>query len=284
MTLAEGQVQIRDLVMGPGTPYTLMGFNPFNRTVRADQGGARAWNDGTWSGAEFLDETAVPIRILTRGGDRSAGAWLADHLPLMAAFDAVGDGTEEVELRFVLGGTEYLMFGRPRMVDPDTEIIGTGKAMTEAAFVANNPRIYSAVEQVVVFQLPSFSSGFALPIYLPLHVEGVKVSGEADLLNSGLAKTPLRLRIDGPVSKPLLTLRSPDGVVENLKVHFSLIEGQWLDIDTASRVVLLNSQANRRGQISGEFFQLSPGTSTLFFTSSIFNEIAQVTARWRFAW
>jgi hypothetical protein len=80
MPLDEGQVQLRDLVIGPGTPYRFVRgshFNPLSRSVRADQGGARVWNDGSWSGAEWAEQATIPMRLVVMAV--GAGEWLALH-------------------------------------------------------------------------------------------------------------------------------------------------------------------------------------------------------------
>lgn len=271
--------------MGAGTQYTVRGgTNPWARTARADQSGPRAWNHGAYSGAEWLEATTVPFRVVVKGDTRDMAAWLQAHNQLQAAFDPVGDTPIEEELRFAIGGTEYVMFGRPRMVEPDTNTIVLGHSETRCVFVALDPRIYSGVEQITTMGLPVFSSGLVVPVYVPVYVQGVKVGGEALVTNDGLADTPLRLRIDGPVPEPSVTVLRPDGGVETLRVLFDLDAGQWLDIDTGSHSVLLNGVANRRGQVTGVFPLLPPGESTVAFNSSESNEIALLTVRWRHAW
>src|SRR5690554_6903050 len=169
MPLAEGQVQIRDLVMGPGTPYRIMTeFNPFNRSVRADQSGPRAWNHGAWSGVEWAAEATVPMRILVEADD--VAGWISLHQQLMAAFAPVGESATDVELRFAMGGREYMMRGRPRMVEPDLKLIGTGKSFTQAAFVALDPFIYSGTEGVAgPLNLPRYEGGLVISSAEPLN-------------------------------------------------------------------------------------------------------------------
>lgn len=286
MALLEGQFQVRDLVMGPGTQYEILrGTNPFQRNVRADQGGARAWNHGSWSGVEWMSEAVVPLTIRVRGGSATVASWLSAHQALMAAFAPVGEAVADAELRFMLGGTEFLMRGRPRMVEPDIQLINSGKSITQAAFVALDPFIYAGTETVAgPFGLPEFTGGLLVPFTVPFTVDGVLVDGFADLTNAGTADTPLSVRIDGPVQEPRMTLQRDDGVIQTLRFAFDLEAGQWLDVDTGARTVMLNGTSSRRGQTAGDFPILPPGTHTLQFRAGDYNDEAQMTVTFRSAW
>lgn len=287
MPLMEGQFQVRDLILGPGTQYEILrGTNPFQRNVRADQGGARAWNHGSWSGVEWAAEVVVPMTIRVRGETRDVASWLAAHQTLTAAFAPVGESAVDAELRFVLGGTEFLMRGRPRMVEPDLTLINSGKSITQAAFVALDPFIYAGAETVAgPTGLPTFTGGLLVPFTVPFTVDGVLASGFLDLTNTGTADTPLAIRLDGPVTDPSVTLQRTDGIVQTLRFEFDLGAGEWLDIDTGARTVLLNGAASRRGQTTGDFPILPPGTHRILFRAGgVLNLIAQMTVTFRSAW
>lgn len=283
MPLLEEQVSIRDLVMGPGTPYKMLTFNPWSRNTRAEGNGKRAWAHGGWSGAEWLDEVTVPMRIRTVG-DGVAGLLAAQH-QLTAAFRPVGDVTQDVELRWMLGGTEYLMYGRPRMVEPDAEVIGTGRSYSQAAFVALDPFIYAGTETVVDdIALPTYVGGLQVAFTVPFTIDGSLVGGYADITNTGTADTGLLLRIDGPVVAPSVWLAHEDGTVQRLRFDITLASGQWLDIDTKNLTVLLDGVVSRRGQTTGDWPVLPPGTHRLRWNAGIYNTDARLTVRYRSAW
>jgi hypothetical protein len=287
MALQEGQWQIRDLVLGPGTGYRLMDeTSPFTLTTRADQSEPRAWNHGSWSGAEWANERVVPMRILVEAAD--AAGWLTAHQRLAAAFAPTGDTAEQVELRVALGGAEYLLLGRPRMVEPETSLIGVGKSFTRAAFVTQDPRIYSGALSQQQTGLPVQSGGLTLPLAIPFAIDGVLTGGRVDLLNAGTTDTGLVLRIDGPVINPTVALQLPDGEVQRIRFDLVLGTGQWLDVDTAARTALLNGlpQANQRGRAVWDIdpYPLPPGTSMLRYLAGSYNDVTMVTATWRSAW
>lgn len=281
--LSPGQVKIRDLVMGPGTSYQILtDTNFFNRHVRADQSGARAWGHGTWSGVEFMDEAVVPLRISTRAADEAG--WLALHQQLMLAFAPIGEAAGDVELRFAFGGSEYLLFGRPRMVEPDINLAAGGFSITRAAFIALDPRIYAGTETVASTGLPTFTNGVGLPLRAPFHVPGIQLGGVTAVTNVGTAESGLVLRIDGPVTEPRVTVQLADGSVKTVRFDVALTAGQWLDVDTAARTVLLNGVSSRRGQASGEFPVLPAGTHSVRFFAADYNTTALLTVRFRSSW
>lgn len=282
MALSEGQVQIRDLVMGPGTPYEILGdSNPFVRSVRSSQTGARAWAHGSWSGVEWMEEAVVPLNILVVGD--STAEWLPRHHTLQAAFRPVGEIPEDVELRFALGGREYLMFGRPRMIDPQL-INVRGNIITKASFVALDPMVYGA-EEPVVLTLPTYGGGLTLPTIVPFTIDGVKLSGTAAISNAGTAEsTRVHIRIDGPAYWPRIILNRPDGTTGELRLNFEIPEGQWVDIDVYTRTVLMNGTVSRLGATVGDWPVLPPGDSRISFSAVFYNPDAQMTVTARSCW
>lgn len=282
MTLALGQVSVGSLVLGKGTPYRLIDFNPWTRTARADQGGPRAWNHGSWSGAEFQDQATVPMGIITSGAINDVASWQAAHQQLAAAFAA---SDSDVELRWNLDGAEYLMLGRPRMVDPDITNIGLGFAVTRAAFVGLSPLIYSGVLHAETLVLPTTSGGLMLPLTLPLTIAATVVTGTKTLVNAGTAPAGLILRIDGPVSQPRVSMTAADGTVLTLRFGVDLTAGQWLDVDTAARTVYINGTASRRGDTYGDWPILAPGAGgELVFDAATYQASARLTVSYRDGW
>lgn len=278
MPLTEGQVQIRTLVMGAGTSYTMVEFNPWARTVRADQGDKRAWNHGAWSGAEWMDEAVVPMVVRVRGDDQAS--WLVLHQALMAA---MAPSNDDIELRWITGGTEYLLLGRPRVVDPTIKTLGRGFILTKAGFVALNPTIYSGTLHSEVLTLPVVTGGLTAPFTAPFTVGATVLSGRRQVTNAGTATVGMDLRIDGPVDTPRVTVLA-GGVTSTLTVGLTLVAGQWLDIDTAARTVYLQGVASRRGNAYGDWPVLPPGTHELAFDAAAYDASAQLTASWRDAW
>lgn len=298
MPLLDGQVQVRDLVMGEGTSFEMIQFNPWTRNVRAPSQTARAWNHGDWSGAEWQNAVTVPIVVSIEGRpapDACEGdfdTWIANRHQLALAFSAVGDSIFDVELRWRFGSVEYLMFGRPRMVDPEARWLSwvrPGAAASQCAFVALDPRVYSGeLHQGGPTGLPITTSGLLVPFTVPLLVPGKLIAGELELVNAGTTPAGLFVRIDGPVADPGFFLQRPDGSVQSVRVEVTLEAGQWLEIDTAAGTVFLNGlpTASQRGATIWQIdpYPLLPGTNTLRFIATDYNDAAQITVFWRDAW
>lgn len=288
MALADGQVQVRGLTFGPGTDYRVLAdVDPWSMSVRADQTGQRAWNHGSWSGAEWAVEKPVPIPVvIDTNGDKAL--WLERHQALVAALAPVGDVAQDVELRIGWAGTEYLLFGRPRMAELRPQTAGAGVTVTRCAFVATDPLIYSGTLHTTdPVTLPTFVGGLATPFLLPTLVETVRVGGEADLINDGTAPSGLKLRIDGPIEEPWVAVQHPDGTVDRLTFDLTLPSGEWLIVDTAARTAFLRGlpQASRRGSVTAtpDWPLVQPGTNTLRFGAAD-DDTGTVTAEHRSAW
>lgn len=280
MPLLEGQLQVRDLVMGPGTPYSVQGgFNPWVSTARVDQAASRSWDHGSWSGAEWRDDVVVPIPVLVEAESRDAAGWTAAHQALAAAF---APSHTDIELRWCLGGAEYVMFGRPRVVEPDPSLIGLGMAHTRCAFAALDPRIYSGAETVESTGLPSASGGLTWPVAWPQVWSAVVSSGRIQAFNAGVTATRPRLVIYGPITGPRVTLV---GTGQTLAWDMTLAAGQWLDVDTDRRTSLINGQVSRSGQMtSRQWFELPQGSSELAFDAAVYGADASLLVAYRSAW
>jgi len=281
MTLADGQVQLRTLVFGADTNHRMVShFNPFVRNVRADEGDPRAWNNGSWSGAEFAAAAVIPMRLVALG--QGAAGFLTRHREIA---DAFAPSSTDLELRFAVAGAEYVMYGRPRLVEPAPRN-NTGIAWYQAAFVALNPLIYSGTEHTASTGLPVSSGGLTLPVTVPFSIGATFTTGRVTLTNAGTAPAGLRLRINGPVLQPRVALLTAAGTY-TLSFFLDLGVGQYLDVDTAARTVYLQGTASRRGFAAASDLGwpiLPPGTSELAFFASTYDAAALLQVFWRDAW
>jgi len=278
MALLDGQVQLRSLVFGAETMHRMVThFNPFVRSVRASEGDARAWNHGAWSGAEFVDAVVIPMRIVALG--QGAPQFLALHQQLTAAF---APSSQDLELRFAVAGSEYVMYGRPRLVEPEPRNI-TGIAYYRAAFIALDPLIYSGAEHLQTLVLPQVTGGLTLPVQAPFTIGATVITGRAQITNAGTAPAGLRLRFNGPVVEPRVSLLV-GSVTSTLRILLTLTAGQFLDVDTAARTVYLNGTVSRRGNTTGDWPILPNGTYELAFDATTYDAAASLEVRWRDAW
>ena len=90
--------------------------------------------------------------------------------------------------------------------------------------------------------------------------------GAVSLANAGTASYWPRLRIDGPVPNPVVTLVETGDWV---RFGGTVGAGQWLDFDLATRRVLLNGQVSVRHLVtsSGSWLAVPPGGASISWTA-----------------
>ncbi|MGH8878921.1 MAG: hypothetical protein ACRD0P_16545 [Stackebrandtia sp.] len=279
--LSEGQVSVRGLIMGPGTGYVVAEFAPEEIQARGETT-ARAWAHGSWGGAEFAAERVVSMTITVNA--RTAADWDELHHDLQAAFAPIGTDPD-TELRWRIGGSEYLMFGRPRSANAATKLVHQGISTVACGFVALDPLKYSGDEQTVDdIGPPAFSGGLALPTTVPFAIGAAPVNGQAATIHVGTAPTGMAWRITGPAQRPRVLLTGPDGTRAEWSYLADVPVGSWLDVDTAARTVFEAGRTSRRAQVTGDWPLLNPGESLLRLRGWRLGEAASLTARWRHAW
>lgn len=292
--LLPGQIAVGDLLMGDGTDFAVLpDFDPWSRTILADQSGDRAWGHGGWSGSEWTGKAVVGMKVDLK--EESWGSWELLRQQLSAAFRAVGDTGTERELRWHDGAREYVMFGRPRLLAFREMLLASPSfSRADCGFVALDPLIYDGVESTGSIGLPTFEGGLTVPFTVPFSIDAVPVDGQVDLRNEGTADTGLTLRVDGPVPQPRVTVVGPDGTSTTLRYLGDVPAGRFLLITTADRNqgALLDGlpQANHYGRMAGDW-PLLPGnpagggaTSTLLFRSADNNATGRLSWAYRSAW
>jgi len=267
------QVQVGDLPMGHGTSYVVTDFNPWNRTVRASGEGDNPWGHGGYSGAEWLATAVVNMGIHVIGENEAD--WMTKHFALMQAFAPVETGPD-VELHWAIGDIEYMMRGRPRMLNPRVRNMRTGKVLASASFVALDPLIYSAELHEVTLGLPRWSGGLEVPVKVPVSLDATLSDGVATVTNAGMRTARVLLRFDGPVSRPAVTLAGA-----TLALDLDIPAGHWVDVDTLDRTVLYDGHISRLMDARGSWPVLPPGSHELRFTARRFDPDAALTVRWR---
>jgi hypothetical protein len=101
--------------------------------------------------------------------------------------------------------------------------------------------------------------------------------GAITLSNAGTAAYWPRLRIDGPVPNPSVSMVETG---DSLRYNGTLAAGQWLDIDTANRRVLLNGQVSVRHLVSvtGRWLGVPVGGGSLTWTADAADPAATLSA------
>jgi len=133
--------------------------------------------------------------------------------------------------------------------------------------------------------LPASTGGLVLPITVPFAITSTIVSGQVTLTNPGNEEGPVKLRIDGPCTGPVITHSGAVGSSLVFSSSLSLGVGEWLTIDMDKRTALGNDQASRSSYITSRgWSQFDPGVNVWAFAASAFNAASQLTVTATPAW
>jgi len=208
----------------------------------------------------------------------------------------VGFGPD-IEFFFDLGAGPRKLYGNPISCNTDLELLGAGAVTAQLSIEVNDPVTYSAIEETIIgVTLPIYSGGHTVPHTVPFVVTGKRTGGEASIDYDASHPAYPRFRINGPDSDehPWATLINPsilvsnNGVSTRLTVEIQLTAGQWLEIDTAAKTVLLNGTANRRSatytEPAGQFPTLTRGTNLVRFRGQDNSATSTLDISWHRAW
>lgn len=285
--LQPGQIQLRDLVMGLGTVYTVKDFNPFDTSIEPMGSGKLPYGHGGWNASEWATERAIPMTIQINAPSETA-ARNAVRVLKYAFRPTEIHGPMELRWRDVTG--EYVAFGHPRMSNPDSRNLSVGICDVSCAVVTPIPFYYSAEETVTGPVLPpTTTGGFSLPMRVPFSIPGRSATGTTMLVNDGTADAALRLEIYGPTEDPWVLLTRADEDPEKprvLRLNLTIPDGQVLYIDTGTRSVLLNGVSSRRGDASsdGREWPILPGGPEPTSTPIRYFGAGHLIVRHRSAW
>ena len=115
--------------------------------------------------------------------------------------------------------------------------------------------------------LPSTSGGLTIPYTIPYSINSTQVSGQVSLTNPGNTPGPVRLRIDGPITGPVVTHVS-SGLRLVFAASLALGVGEFLTVDMESQLVLAQGQSGRANWVTSRgWSQFEPGVNTWAFTA-----------------
>jgi len=112
---------------------------------------------------------------------------------------------------------------------------------------------------------------------VPFTIDAVTVTGQVSLSNAGNESGPVRLRIDGPCTGPVITHGST-GAQLVFSTSLVLRAGEWLEVDMENRTVLANGQAGRAGWITSRGWSaFDPGDNSWAFTAAVYHPASRLT-------
>lgn len=246
---------------------------PYRETERDHEG-----TDGGFMDAEF--EKGRPVIL--------QGMLYAETSTMETFFDSLkanwAPSTTLVPFYFKSPGVaERVIFVKPLGCKYDwSQMRRYGCAEVQFKMFAEDPRIYTAEEQVVVINYGGEAgTGFAFSFGFDFSFGPAIPPTGANIPVGGSRPTPATLTIAGPITSPVIT---NDTLGISLAFNITLSATDTLTIDLANRTVVLNGSENRRNtlQVPNWFF-LSSGNTFLRFGGGD-GAGSSLTVRYRDAW
>lgn len=236
---------------------------------------AREADHGSWMAPVYLAERVITL----------AGKIMAPDMPsvdtAIAQLKAAAGLTDTVLTVFESTPRQATVrrSGKPLMQRLNDVVVDWSVQVT-----APDPRLYATTESAATLGLPSVSGGLTLPVTFPIEFDATVIPGDAAVVNEGSLDARPTIRIDGPVSQPLVVVTGPDGTAVSLLYGGDIAAGDWLELDTDAHTAYYNGAASRRALVSGDWPTLPPGQSTVSFRAGAYSPTATCTITYRSAW
>ena len=263
---ADNQVELGGVLLGPGTDYDIIAFNPWEAPDFRTSEVHRGQLHGVVAGTDMMGAKRVSLSVLVRGADQATA--LSNLQALQYAWSAQ---TTDTELYFRLDGKEYLFYGRPRGATvKGTGLWGRNVLSAELRFVATDPFYYDSdtIETDLTEAWGGQSSGLDLSTALttPLDLGGLAYDGiiSIDLTAPGPVPFELWARRWQANVFELRHLEQGRSIVLNPGLN-GITNNYWI-VDTKTREDRHSSTGSSSGftTLSGHnWFWLTPGTNTL---------------------
>jgi len=226
-----------------GGKFRLLGLEGWHSVNLRRDRAEKAQQSGAWESTGFTSSLPITARGQAVYPDaESAALERREILALagggqyqMAVGDALGEGTRIVECDSLV-------------VSPVQDRMFTWSLVVTAC----DPLLYGPpTYNFTGLATASGGAGLTYPLTYPLDygVTPGTTPGAMQALNAGTASYYPRLRIEGPVTNPVVTLAETG---DRIAYRGTIAAGQWLDIDCGARRVLLNGQVSMRHLVSAQ--------------------------------
>ena len=280
--MADRQITYQGLTIGENTDYGITSIDGLSTPSVRSADRVVSLRNGLHPGDDYYEGRFITLSTFI--AERTPATMNTKRTALMAAF---AGGHAETPLVFqvpgVAGGGERRVYVRPRRAKFRADVeYGAGMSSDVFQLFATDPRIYDNTETVRVLTLPSATgTGLTWPLTWPLDW-GIAQSDSVFVNNQGNFDAPATFRVDGPVTNPRienLTLN------KTLAIDITVNAGEYLELDTDARTVLLNGSASRYSSLTQQsaWWVLEPGPNEIRFRAATATA-ATMTLTWRSAW
>ncbi|WP_410576635.1 phage distal tail protein [Amycolatopsis sp. lyj-108] len=289
----EWMAEYRGLIIGaPDSPLSLVAVDglldvPGMRT--SDR--AALSRHGDVSGSDYLGSRTVTLTIEAYGRD---GAELADALNAVTAAFTPAAPDAPLVFRFpgIAGGGVRFVSARVRKRGIPVNVeYSNGLAMVTVEMYCASPLIVSPVllrDSAPLADANALGGGIKPPFRFPIKFGPPRSLGIVRVLNEGNFTTYPKFIIRGPVTNPQI-INLATG--QMLSFNYTLLRGEWLDIDTYTHEVLLNGTAPRflTSGTANTWLTCSPGLTEFVFRGFRIDpgsggEGASLECQWTSAW
>lgn len=274
-----GRIQWGDLVMGPGTGYSISdisGIDDLPEVRNTDV--AKTDAHGDYTGPDYTGPRVVQLALTL----------VADSPDLLRQMildlrRATQPGQMPADLQLLDWGISVSGKVRKRSVPYDAAYLWrTGQAAIE--WYCADPYLYGLDEQSESTTAYSPSAGRTYPRTHPVTYGSAGSSGSITATNDGDATAYPVLRLDGPVANPSIEQTTTGAL---LVLDTTLQPGDFLLIDTRSRAVLFQGSSPRRSWVRGgsTWPVLEPGDNQITYRGSALpgapGQTSLLTVTWR---
>jgi hypothetical protein len=276
------QVEVNDLLLGPGTEYVIRRFDPWAAPEIRSGNVGRAAADGSWPGRDRLGDRLVGLDVYIQGVD--AAAQQQARRRLAAAFRPPGADVTVPLVWREDSADLWRLNGKPQLASSES----SPALPTECRFVATDPRILSNIERSSGAVSPAAATAPGVLVALgglefdasPDFTFGSSVGPQTFAAeNRGTVDAAWTASFTGVLSNPVL-MHLESGT--QMSFTGTVADGETLVVDSATRSVSIGGSSrywwlNR----SSVWFPLQPGVNTLMFLGGLGGACTVV---WRDSW
>lgn len=268
----DDQVSINGLVMGAGTSYSLVSFNPWESPEVRTSDMPRGPLPGIVAGNDLYASRRITASVIVQGTDK------ADALSKLQALQAAWTTSQtDIELHYQLAGTEYLYYGRARGATvKGTGMWGRGILSAECRFIATDPYYYEASRHDTGVKRGFGGSAAGLDLdpamTFPLDFGGVLYDGLVEIEVTAPGPVPWDFEVTYVSSTSNLTfehLEQGKAMIFNPTGTYSSTHTTPLTFDGRTRIFKYGSSEMAYAMSAGsQWYWLLPGTNTIRFTAT----------------
>lgn len=252
-------------VFGAETPHSVMAVDgleglPELRT----QDDNRGFNDGMFSGRDFLSGRNLTFDIVTFAGNGNSA--FQNYNLLQAALKPQQSGTTALNFQMSPDDAPQVLYARVRsrqtVVDPEYTY---GFIKSQVTMFCPDPRYFDNTTQTVTLTPPSVLGRTYNRTY-DLSYGGGSNNSSAAIVNSGWATATPTITINGP-GQALTVGSSTEG--KSITINYTLMATDVAVVDLNNKTVTLNgSPARNLLTNSSQWFDAPPGVSEFYFSGT----------------